>query len=71
MNAGDDTILYEDEVLQIGLKSDYDDMRGELRLFFGNKSSKIGFRNFQADYFVKETNQLSVMPSSIPPGSVF
>eukprot|EP00397_Hematodinium_sp_SG-2012_P030712 GEMP01032549.1.p1 GENE.GEMP01032549.1~~GEMP01032549.1.p1 ORF type:complete len:508 (+),score=65.07 GEMP01032549.1:405-1928(+) len=36
-----DAILYEDDVMQIGIKSSYRDLEGEVFIFFGNKHTSV------------------------------
>ncbi|CAD7922493.1 unnamed protein product [Amoebophrya sp. A120] len=62
----DDAVLYEDDLMQIGIKSRYRDLDGELALFFGNKSAKISFHNFQTEYAIKEDTLLRLSMTTAP-----
>lgn len=52
-----DAILYEDEVLQIGIKAEYSGRGGQIAVFFGNKSAGP-LQNFTVQYLVPEETAL-------------
>eukprot|EP00392_Amoebophrya_sp_AT5.2_P012625 g12732.t1 len=64
--VGDDAILYEDELIQIGIKSRFRELDGEFAVFFGNKSAKLHFHNFATEYTVKEDTLLRLSMSTVP-----
>ena len=41
-------VLYEDEILQIGVKTEYSGHLGRIAIFFGNKSTRKAFNNFSS-----------------------
>jgi len=57
-----DAILYEDDLLQIGIKATYTGMEGQLHVFFGNKSS-ASLQSFTVQYFVREEHALRLSAS--------
>lgn len=59
-----DAILYEDELLQIGLKAEYAGKEGQLAVFFGNKGS-AALQAFTVQYFVKEEQALRMSASPL------
>jgi hypothetical protein len=48
-----DAVLYEDDMLQIGLKTEYRGLEGQIAVYFGNKSS-AALQAFQVDYNVPD-----------------
>ncbi|CAJ1452028.1 unnamed protein product [Effrenium voratum] len=48
-----DAVLYEDELLQVGLKAEYTGLEGQIAVFFGNKGH-AALQTFAAQYFVRE-----------------
>lgn len=59
-----DAVLYEDELLQVGLKAEYNGMEGQLAVFFGNKG-KAALHAFTVQYFVKEEQALRLSASPL------
>lgn len=65
-------ILYEDNLLQIGIKSEYQNHLGRIALFYGNKLSNITLNDFEAtvspqdDVTFTETQSIS---SSLQPSA--
>jgi len=57
-----DAVLYEDEILQIGIKAEYSGRDGQIAVFFGNKGS-AALHAFTAQYFVKEEQALRLSAS--------
>ncbi|TPX34582.1 hypothetical protein SmJEL517_g02852 [Synchytrium microbalum] len=71
--VGASGILYEDSVLQIGLKSEYHNQLGRIALFFGNKSTSP-IANLVTDIAVSNEVKISLIQpiaSIIPPASQF
>jgi len=60
-----DAVLYEDDMLQIGVKSEFHACEGQLAVFYGNKGN-AALQAFTAQYFVREENalRLTASPSS-------
>lgn len=52
-----DAVLYEDEVLQIGIKAEYSGRSGQISVYFGNKSAGT-LQNFTVQYLVPEETAL-------------
>merc|ERR1719281_873796 len=44
-----DAVLYEDDMLQVGLKTEYRGLEGQLAVYFGNKGS-AALQAFQVHY---------------------
>jgi len=61
-----DAVLYEDDLLQIGLKAEYRGMEGQVAVYFGNKGS-AALQAFRVNYFVREENGLRLSVSSLGP----
>ncbi|CAE8634883.1 unnamed protein product [Polarella glacialis] len=59
-----DAVLYEDELLQVGVKSEYSGCEGQLAVFFGNKST-AALQAFTVQYFVREEHALRLVASPI------
>jgi len=59
-----DAILYEDELLQIGVKAEYAGMEGQMAVFFGNKGG-ASLHAFTVQYFVKEEKALRLSASPL------
>jgi len=60
-----DAILYEDDVIQIGVKASYKDLAGEVFLFLGNKHVS-GLQSFQIDLYGKDSTALKITCTSAP-----
>lgn len=59
-----DAVLYEDELLQVGLKAEYNGAEGQLAVFFGNKGNS-SLQSFTAQYFVREEHALRLTASPL------
>lgn len=59
-----DAVLYEDELLQIGVKAEYVGREGQFAVFFGNKGS-AALQAFTVQYFVREEHALKLFASPI------
>merc|ERR1740121_226977 len=59
-----DAVLYEDELLQVGLKAEYAGKEGQLAVFFGNKGG-AALQAFTVQYFVKEEQALRMSASPL------
>lgn len=59
-----DAVLYEDELIQVGIKAEYAGREGQLAVFFGNKGS-ASLHAFTAQYFVKEEQALRLSASPL------
>lgn len=59
-----DAVLYEDELLQIGVKAEYVGREGQFAVFFGNKGS-AALQAFTVQYFVREEQALKVSASPL------
>lgn len=59
-----DAVLYEDELLQIGVKAEYSGLEGQIAVFYGNKGH-AALQTFMAQYFVREENALKVVASPL------
>lgn len=59
-----DAVLYEDELLQVGLKAEYNGREGQLAVFFGNKGHS-SLQSFTAQYFVREEHALRLTASPL------
>lgn len=59
-----DAVLYEDELLQVGVKAEYSGKEGQLAVFFGNKVG-AGLHAFTVQYFVKEEGALRLSASPV------
>eukprot|EP00933_Yihiella_yeosuensis_P004722 TRINITY_DN109125_c0_g1_i1.p1 TRINITY_DN109125_c0_g1~~TRINITY_DN109125_c0_g1_i1.p1 ORF type:complete len:376 (-),score=50.91 TRINITY_DN109125_c0_g1_i1:98-1141(-) len=59
-----DAILYEDELIQIGLKAEYTGLDGQLAVFFGNKGN-APLESFTVQYFVREEHAMRLVTSPI------
>ncbi|KAK6097766.1 hypothetical protein MT418_001858 [Batrachochytrium dendrobatidis] len=62
-------VLYEDTVIQVGIKAEYEGNIGRIAIFFGNKSSVLPLTNFQT--VLSSTDQIKMdliqpISSSIP-----
>lgn len=55
-----DAVLSEDELLQIGIKADYQGCEGQVSVFFGNKGN-APLQSFTVQYFVREENALRLV----------
>ena len=42
-------VVFENELLQIGIKMEFRERLGRIQLFYGNKSNSGDINNFQAD----------------------
>jgi hypothetical protein len=61
----DEGVLFEDNQLQIGLKSEYHGHLGRITLYFGNKIS-VGFSSFTLSIKSQEPDALSVTLPKLP-----
>jgi len=61
-----DSVLLEDEILQIGMKSDYQGCDGELAIYFGNKSTSP-LQGFSVMFLVKDETALRLTAAPIQP----
>jgi len=59
-----DAVLYEDDMLQIGVKSEFVGREGQLAVFYGNKGN-AALQAFTAQYFVREENALRLTASPL------
>uniref|UniRef100_A0A7S4R4C1 Clathrin adaptor alpha/beta/gamma-adaptin appendage Ig-like subdomain domain-containing protein n=1 Tax=Alexandrium monilatum TaxID=311494 RepID=A0A7S4R4C1_9DINO len=59
-----DAVLYEDELLQIGVKAEYNGREGQFAVFFGNKGS-AALQAFTVQYFVREEQLLKLSASPL------
>eukprot|EP00931_Biecheleriopsis_adriatica_P120981 TRINITY_DN9606_c0_g1_i1.p1 TRINITY_DN9606_c0_g1~~TRINITY_DN9606_c0_g1_i1.p1 ORF type:complete len:658 (+),score=170.70 TRINITY_DN9606_c0_g1_i1:63-2036(+) len=59
-----DAVLYEDELLQVGLKAEYSGREGQLAVFFGNKGNSP-LQAFTVQYFVREEQALRLVASPL------
>mmetsp|Transcript_25751 Transcript_25751/g.58497 ORF Transcript_25751/g.58497 Transcript_25751/m.58497 type:complete len:320 (-) Transcript_25751:70-1029(-) len=59
-----DAVLYEDELLQIGVKAEYAGREGQFAVFFGNKGS-AALQAFTVQYFVREEHALKLSASPL------
>eukprot|EP00930_Biecheleria_cincta_P093543 TRINITY_DN8396_c0_g1_i2.p1 TRINITY_DN8396_c0_g1~~TRINITY_DN8396_c0_g1_i2.p1 ORF type:complete len:676 (+),score=128.08 TRINITY_DN8396_c0_g1_i2:46-2028(+) len=59
-----DAVLYEDELLQVGVKAEYSGRDGQLAVFFGNKGHS-SLQSFTAQYFVREEHALRLTASPL------
>lgn len=60
-----DAILYEDDVIQIGIKSSFRDLEGEMFVYFGNKHAHV-LQNLQIDLTCKDKEALKVTWTTPP-----
>lgn len=60
----DDAVLYEDELLQIGVKAEYSGLEGQVAVFYGNKGN-AALQSFVAQYLVREEHALKVVASPL------
>lgn len=59
-----DAVLYEDDLLQVGLKGEYHGHEGVLSVFFGNKGASP-LQHFTTEYVVKEEHALHLTRSTL------
>mmetsp|Transcript_82306 Transcript_82306/g.172385 ORF Transcript_82306/g.172385 Transcript_82306/m.172385 type:complete len:674 (+) Transcript_82306:294-2315(+) len=59
-----DAVLYEDELLQIGIKAEFAGIEGQLSVFFGNKGG-ASLGAFSVQYYVKEDRALRLTTSPL------
>lgn len=59
-----DAVLYEDELLQVGLKSEIRDTEIQLAVYFGNKGTST-LQAFSVQFFVREEHALRLTASTI------
>mmetsp|Transcript_14592 Transcript_14592/g.34606 ORF Transcript_14592/g.34606 Transcript_14592/m.34606 type:complete len:628 (+) Transcript_14592:53-1936(+) len=59
-----DAVLYEDELLQVGIKAEYSGLEGQVSVFFGNKGH-AALHTFTAQYFVREEHALRLVASPL------
>eukprot|EP00932_Pfiesteria_piscicida_P017268 SRR837773.4155.p1 GENE.SRR837773.4155~~SRR837773.4155.p1 ORF type:complete len:335 (-),score=88.53 SRR837773.4155:15-899(-) len=59
-----DAVLYEDELLQIGVKAEYVGREGQMAVYFGNKGG-APLHAFTVQYFVKEEKALRLSASPL------
>mmetsp|Transcript_109190 Transcript_109190/g.216802 ORF Transcript_109190/g.216802 Transcript_109190/m.216802 type:complete len:677 (-) Transcript_109190:151-2181(-) len=59
-----DAVLYEDDMLQIGVKSEFVANEGQLAVFYGNKGN-AALQAFTVQYFVREENALKLTASPL------
>mmetsp|Transcript_115592 Transcript_115592/g.338131 ORF Transcript_115592/g.338131 Transcript_115592/m.338131 type:complete len:632 (+) Transcript_115592:131-2026(+) len=59
-----DAVLYEDELIQIGVKSEYSGRECQLAVFFGNKGN-AALQAFTVQYFVREEQALKLTASPL------
>lgn len=59
-----DAVLYEDALIQIGIKAEYNGREGQLDVYFGNKCG-APLHAFTVQYFVKEESALRLSASPI------
>lgn len=59
-----DAVLYEDELIQIGVKAEYSGREGQFAVFFGNKGS-AALQAFTVQYFVREEQALKLNASPL------
>ncbi|CAE7456153.1 ap2a1-1 [Symbiodinium natans] len=57
-----DAVLYEDDLLQVGIKAEYSGLEGQIAVFFGNKGH-AALHTFTAQYFVREEQALRLVAS--------
>lgn len=59
-----DAVLYEDDVMQIGVKAEYQGCEGQLAVYFGNKGT-APLQAFTVQYFVKDEQALRITASQV------
>merc|ERR1740138_772145 len=59
-----DAVLYEDDMLQIGVKAEYSGREAQFAVYFGNKGS-AGLQAFTVQYFVREESALQLAASPL------
>jgi len=59
-----DAILFEDDLLQVGVKSEYSGLEGQLAVFFGNKGG-AALQAFNVQFLVREERALRLTTSSL------
>mmetsp|Transcript_76005 Transcript_76005/g.180845 ORF Transcript_76005/g.180845 Transcript_76005/m.180845 type:complete len:731 (+) Transcript_76005:99-2291(+) len=59
-----DAILSEDEMLQIGVKAEFQGLDGQIAVYFGNKAN-AALQAFSVQYFVREDNAVKLSVSSV------
>lgn len=59
-----DAVLYEDELLQVGVKMEFVGREGQIAVYFGNKGS-AALQAFTVQYFVREEQALRVTASPV------
>jgi len=59
-----DAILFEDDLIQVGVKAEYRGRDGQLGIFFGNKGS-AALQAFSVQYVVREEHALRLSASSL------
>lgn len=62
----DDAVLFEDDILQVGVKGEHRGSDAQLSLFFGNKSN-ASLQSFHVQYFVREEYALRLDVSQLAP----
>ncbi|CAD7956502.1 unnamed protein product [Amoebophrya sp. A25] len=65
-HSTDDAVLYEDDLIQVGIKARYREMEAEVTLYYGNKNTKTAFHNFSTEYSVKEDTLLRISSATAP-----
>eukprot|EP01136_Pigoraptor_vietnamica_P022658 Opistho-1_new@74048 len=66
-------VLYEDEFLQVGVRSEFKNNLGRVALYFGNKSKQFPLADFQSNVYSSPTGdsltiQVKPVPNILPPG---
>lgn len=59
-----DAVLYEDDMIQIGLKTEYRGLEGQLAVYYGNKGA-AAFQAFQVHYTVADEGALRLVHTSL------
>lgn len=59
-----DAVLYEDDLLQVGIKAEYTGLEGQIAVFFGNKGH-ASLHTFTAQYFVREEQALRLVAAPL------
>lgn len=59
-----DAVLYEDELLQVGVKAEYSGKEGQMAVYFGNKGG-AALQAFTVQYFVREERALRLSASPL------
>eukprot|EP01137_Pigoraptor_chileana_P004832 Opistho-2@47036 len=66
-------VLYEDDFLQVGVRSEFKNNLGRVALYFGNKSKQYSLDNFLSNVYVNNLSdslniQVKPVPTVLPPG---